>query len=423
MPFRETLDYLYGLQRFGIKLGLTNTQHLLARLDHPERCCPVIHVAGTNGKGSVCAGLARVLGEAGLRVGLYTSPHLHCFTERIRINERCIDEAEVVRLTDELRTCAEDLPLTFFEFTTAMALQYFRSRQVDCMVLETGMGGRLDATNVVLPRVSVITPVSEDHAEHLGADLAAIAGEKAGIIKPRIPLVLGRQQPEALGVLKQRARELDAPVREAGVDFHPVHHPECFDFVGRNVQLEGLRPTLAGAHQRDNLAVVLAVAEQLREQGWDLPDHALRRGVESLTWPGRLERWPSNPPVLLDGAHNAAGAAALAAYLSGQGLANLPWVVGLSGTRRPEQIFLPWLPLMGMAYVAEPGVDKAVPAEAAAAYLRSQGRAVRVCTSPTAALAQALHDCPDAPLVVAAGSLYLIAEVRAWLRAHNEVSR
>lgn len=421
MPFRETLDYLYGLQRFGIKLGLTNVLRLLERLGHPEKCCPVIHVAGTNGKGSVCAGLTRILGEAGFRVGLYTSPHLHSFTERIRINDHCINEAEVVRLTELLRERAAGIPLTFFEFTTALALYYFREQQVDCMVLEVGMGGRLDATNVVQPQVAVITPVSEDHAEHLGADLATIAAEKGGIIKAGAALVVARQEPEALAALQRLAHQAGAPLRLAGRDFYAIMHGEHFDYRGQRLNLEGLRPSLAGAHQRDNLTLALAVAEVLQEQGWNLSETALRRGVETLTWPGRLERWQSSPAVLLDGAHNAAGAGVLAAYLQGQGLSGLPWVVGLSGVRRPANICAPWLPLMAEAYIAEPGADKAVPAEDIAAYLGSQGRISRICPSPSAALRQALADWPQAPLVVVAGSLYLVAEVREWLMAQAEV--
>jgi dihydrofolate synthase / folylpolyglutamate synthase len=414
--YRETLDYLYGLQHFGIKLGLANIQQLLERLGHPEASAPVIHVAGTNGKGSVCAGLTQVLAAAGFKVGLYTSPHLHCFTERIRINDRCISEAEVVRLTSALRDTATDIPLTFFEFTTAMALCYFREQQVDFMVMEVGLGGRLDATNVVDPCVTVITPVSEDHSEHLGSDLAAIAGEKAGIIKPHIPLVLGRQERPAFDEIQRQARLANAAVYSADEEFYLIHRAESFDFRGRHLFLDQIQPSLLGTHQRDNLALVLAVAELLRAQGVDLPDLALRRGVETLSWPGRLERWPLNPPVLLDGAHNVAGARVLAEYLEKQGLSGLPWVLGMSGMRRPENICPPWLPHMAHAYVTEPGVGKAVVAADIGDYLTGQGCAVQLCSSPVAALRQALQDWPRAPLVVVAGSLYLVAEVRAWLK-------
>lgn len=419
MDYRETLDYLYGLQRFGIKLGLDNIRRLLERLAHPEGCAPVIHVAGTNGKGSVCAGLTRVLAEADLKVGLYTSPHLHCFTERIRVNDRCISEAEVVHLTEVLRACSQGIPLTFFEFTTALAFCWFRTQGVDFMILEVGMGGRLDATNVVQPHITVITSISDDHGEHLGSDLASIAREKAGILKSGVPLVTTRQDPSVLEEIERLAKQLKVPVHLAERDFFLRHHADGFDFAGRLLHLDAVRPALAGAHQRDNLALVLAVSDLLQVQGLSLPEAAVRRGVETLRWPGRLETWPLNPPVLLDGAHNIAGAKALAEYLVGKQLTLLPWVLGLSGMRRPEQICAPWLALMAAAYVAEPGVDKAVPATEVAAYLAGQGCRVQVCTSAVAALRQALQEWPQAPLVVVAGSLYLVAEVRAWLKEQS----
>ncbi|MEJ2200371.1 MAG: bifunctional folylpolyglutamate synthase/dihydrofolate synthase, partial [Desulfuromonadaceae bacterium] len=202
MDFAQSLDYLYGLQRFGIKLGLDNIRELLNRLGHPERGYGVIHVAGSNGKGSVCAGLASILLAAGYRVGLYTSPHLHSFTERIQVSGRFISEEQVVQYTEELRRLSADVPATFFEFTTAMALLHFDCEGVDFAILEVGLGGRLDATNAVTaPLLSVITPVCLDHTAHLGAELGLIAAEKGGIIKPGVPLVLGRQEPEALAVL------------------------------------------------------------------------------------------------------------------------------------------------------------------------------------------------------------------------------
>lgn len=419
MDYRETLDYLYGLQRFGIKLGLDNIRRLLERLEHPEGCAPAIHVAGTNGKGSVCAGLTQVLAEAGFKVGLYTSPHLHCFTERIRVNDRCINEAEVVHLTQQLRACAEGIPLTFFEFATALAFCWFRSQGVDFMVLEVGMGGRLDATNVIQPHMTVITSISDDHGEHLGFDLASIAREKAGILKPGVPLVTTRQDPTAQGEIDRLAQHLKVPVHLAERDFFLRHHPDGFDYIGLRLHLDDVRPALAGVHQRDNLAMVLAVADLLQAQGVALTEAAVRRGIETLRWPGRLETWPANPPVLLDGAHNAAGAKVLAEYLAGKQLTSLPWVLGLSGMRRPEQICVPWLALMAAAYVAEPRIDKAVPATQVAAYLAGQGCRVQVCSSAVAALRQALQEWPQAPLVVVAGSLYLVAEVRAWLKEQS----
>jgi dihydrofolate synthase/folylpolyglutamate synthase len=269
--------------------------------------------------------------------------------------------------------------------------------------------------------VTVITPVSEDHAEHLGPDLASIAREKAGIIKPGVPLVLAVQAPQALAAIEGIAHAAGAPVRRAGRDFRISPQAKGFDYEGRSLRLCGLKPRLIGAHQGENLAVALAVVELLREQGVELGEAEVRRATESVDWPGRLERWPLRPPVLLDGAHNISGAEALAAYLQECRLGKLPWVLGLSGKRRPERICAPWLPHLAAAYVAEPGVDKAVAADEISTFLAGQGCAATVCASPPAALRQALAEWPRAPLVVVAGSLYLVAEVRDWLRKHAEV--
>ncbi|MEZ4484897.1 MAG: Mur ligase family protein [Syntrophotaleaceae bacterium] len=247
MDYRESLDYLYGLQRFGIKLGLDNIRQILHRLRHPEGHYPIVHVAGSNGKGSVCIGVAAILGAAGRRVGLYSSPHLHSFTERIQIDGQPISEEEATALIRIVKDACDGIPVTFFEFTTAMALLHFQRRQVEVAVLEVGMGGRLDATNVVTPSITVVTPVCRDHAEHLGSDLTSIAAEKAGIIKLQVPLVLGPQQPEALQVLVERAAGLQAPVYRYGQDFSSRPARQGFDYQGLKWSLPGMHPGLLGA--------------------------------------------------------------------------------------------------------------------------------------------------------------------------------
>jgi dihydrofolate synthase/folylpolyglutamate synthase len=413
--YRESLDYLYGLQRFGIKLGLENIRTLLTRLGHPERDFGILHVGGSNGKGSVAATLAEILVQAGYRVGLYTSPHLHSFTERIRVNGTAIAEDEVARLVAEIRSVADGVPATFFEFTTALALLHFRRRQVDFVVLEVGLGGRLDATNAVTPRLSVITPICRDHAEHLGGTLAAIAAEKGGIIKPGVPLVLGRQEPEALEVLLTRARQLAAPVLLCGRDFAPLPAAGGFSYRGPGLELAELQPGLAGIHQHDNLSVALAAAGLLREQGVDLPEAALRRGVAQVRWPGRLEWWEGRRQVLLDGAHNEGGAKVLAAYLATLGAEGIRWVVALKGDKRPDDILGPLLPLVTALYCTVPAAESAVPPEE----LRRRGVAAgltgSVHATPAAAVAAALADRRGSEIVLVAGSLFLVAAAREYL--------
>ena len=415
MDYRQTLDYLYGLQRFGIKLGLANVRSLLDRLDHPEAGYRIAHVAGTNGKGSVCAALAEILVRGGHRVGLYTSPHLHSFTERTRVDGTPITEEEVVALTRLLCPLTADLPITFFEFTTALALLHFRRRGVDFAVLEVGMGGRLDATNVVTPQVTVITPICLDHAEHLGPDLTAIAGEKGGIIKPGVPLVLGRQEPGVEEALTALAAGRRAPLYLLGRDFATTATIGGFSFRGIGLELDGLRPGLAGEHQHENLALALAAAATLRQQGTALAPSAMRDGVAQVRWPGRLEWWGGERNVLLDGAHNDGGARVLAAYLERQVPAGVRWVAGIKGDKRSADILGPILPRVSALYAAEPPVDKAIPAAELAKAGRAAGVSSRAFASPKEALAAALADRREGEVVLVAGSLYRVAVARQFL--------
>lgn len=415
MDYRESLAYLYALQRFGIKLGLDNIRLILRRLNHPQRDYPIVHVAGSNGKGSVCAGLAAILRQAGCRVGLYSSPHLHSFTERIQIDGQPISEEEVVALIGAVKKVCDDIPVTFFEFTTAMALLHFQRRRVEVAILEVGMGGRLDATNAVTPMVTVITPVCLDHAEHLGADLAAIAAEKAGIVKPQVPLVLGPQQPEAEQVLIGRAAELQAPVYRCGLDFSAQACAQGFDYRGIQSSFQGLRPGLLGAHQHQNLSVALAVAELLRQQGLDLPERALRDGVAEVRWPGRLEWWQDEEAVLLDGAHNEGGAAVLAAYLQSLSPAGIRWVIGAKATKDIHKILQTLLPLVDSLYCTEPRVEEAVPASRIARLATDAGVAAQCFDDPAAALTAALADRQPDEIVLVAGSLFLVAAARDYL--------
>jgi dihydrofolate synthase / folylpolyglutamate synthase len=288
---QEALDWLDGAQVTGIKLGLENTHRLLAALDHPERRTRFLHVAGTNGKGSVCAMLEAVLRRAGFRTGLYTSPHLVDFRERIRVGEKMIPPAALADGLSRLREAVRDWDHgpTFFELATALALDHFAREGCDIVVLETGMGGRLDSTNAVTPLVSTITPIDLDHREWLGDTIAQIAFEKAGIIKPGVPVVSSPQTPEAAEVLRRRAAESSAPIEF--ID-QPWPGP-----VG-----------LAGDHQKWNAAVASAT---LRASGLAIPEAALREGLATVEWPARFQRLGAR--FVIDGAHNAHSAKALVA--------------------------------------------------------------------------------------------------------------
>ncbi len=414
----EAFAWLYGLQRFGIKLGLQNVRGLLARLGNPQSGFRCIQVAGTNGKGSVSVLLAEILGHAGLRVGLYTSPHLHHFAERVRIAGEPLAEARLAELAGEVRAAARGIPATFFEATTALALLAFRHAGVEVAVLETGMGGRLDATNVVEPVLCLITPVSLDHQEHLGSDLAAIAVEKAGIVKPGVPVVSGTQPAAAGAVIAAAANACRAPLWRADRDYGYGGDHAAMWFRAPGTELAGLVCALPGSHQLANYAQALAGAARLRRDGWIISDAALRQAGASVRWPGRLEWWGDPPSVLLDGAHNAAGAAALASYLAETVRRPVRLVVALSGQRHPEEVLAPLAgPALRALYAAPAPVDATVAPETLAAWARQRAVSARGYPSADAAFAAAAAERTGDEVVVVAGSLYLVAAVRALLLA------
>lgn len=327
MTSLQCRTYLERLQRFGIKLGLENIRTVLASFGDPHYKFPSILVAGTNGKGSVCAMMARILVEHKLRVGLYTSPHLVKVEERIRIGEKLIPQKEFCSLLSLIRGKIEGLlgkgslecHPTYFEVLTILALLYFAEQKVNMAVLEVGMGGRFDATNVVTPLISVITTVSKDHQEYLGTKIGQIAFEKAGIIKPGVPVVCGIERGEAYRVIRKRARELGAPF--LGV----FDEPGCFeakklkDRYRFSYRIGGktyrFSPRLRGAHQGRNAAVAIAAASVLSKCWRTLEKRKIMLGIENADWEGRLEVVCRKPDVILDGAHNEGGARTLKAYI------------------------------------------------------------------------------------------------------------
>lgn len=415
MNFQESLDYLYGLQVFGVKLGLENMRTLEERLPLLRNQVPCVHVAGTNGKGSVSVFLAEILRHSGLRVGLYTSPHLHCFSERIRIDGEPLTRERIAALADEVRRAAADVPVTFFEATTALALLAFRESDVDIAVIETGLGGRLDATNIVRPMLSLITPVSLDHCEHLGHSLSAIAGEKAGIIKAGVPVVVGRQTTEAADVILSAADSLKSPVQMAGRDFGRAGTHADLEVRGPGYAIDGLACGLAGAHQLDNLAHAVAAAMQLRHQGLPVTDDALRLAGRTAAWPGRLEWWRGSREILLDASHNQAGISSLADYLEQVGVFRANLVVGLSGERSPDEVLMPLAGLTSRLYAVPVSQAVSVAPERIAAWGLDRGIPSTVHATAAEGLAAARMDAGANQPIVVCGSLYLIAEMRQLL--------
>ena len=314
--YDQALSYLYGLQKFGMKFGLSKTENLLQAFGRPQDQLKLIHIAGTNGKGSVAAMAASIFSRAGYRVGLYTSPHLVDFRERFQINGRLIPPGETLDLIREVRerTNPEEPP-TFFELVTAMALIYFARKKVDLAIIEVGLGGRLDATNIIRPRVTAITTLSLEHQEYLGNTLRQIAWEKGGIIKPGIPLVSGVTQPAAREVISRLCREKGAPLFLAGRDFQTRKIAGGrFNYTGFGKVYQGLRNKLLGPHQIRNAGLALSLVNLWPVEGKNLSEDSIREGLLRVNWPGRMEVWTERPRIVLDGAHNPAAMKVLAEY-------------------------------------------------------------------------------------------------------------
>ncbi|HLT59046.1 MAG TPA: folylpolyglutamate synthase/dihydrofolate synthase family protein [Limnochordales bacterium] len=424
------LAYLRQLRRFGEKPGLARIRFLLERLGNPHTAYRCVHVAGTNGKGSTAAMIAAVLQAAGYRVGLFTSPHLVRYNERIVVDGGPIPDADLGALLAELRehgaAAAQDPAVgqpTEFEVATAAALAYFARRAVDVAVVEVGLGGRLDSTNVVHPLVSVLTPIGLDHTGVLGDSLAEVAAEKAGIIRPGVPVVCGPQSQPARRVILLRAEELGAPVFLAGRDF--TWHVESMDARGTRFTvgwgdgwLENLQVPLLGRHQATNGAVAAAVARVLAEEGWPVPDQALRQGLSRVRWPGRMELVPGRPAVLYDGAHNAEGAQVLADGLRTLFPGQRPvFVLGILAEKPIDAMLQVLLPLGRAAVFTAPRDGRSAPADPGELARRAQGlvETAVVEPDPLAALARARELAGPDGLVCVAGSLYLVGELQGRL--------
>lgn len=420
-------EYLASLEQFGIKLGLATISALCAALGHPERAFPSLLIGGTNGKGSTAAFADEALRAAGYRIGRYTSPHLIALEERFHIGGAPIPPDRLDAALDEIRAVAEDLRQrettgahpTYFEVTTAAALLLFARARVDAAVLEVGLGGRFDATNVVVPIGSAIASIAYDHERHLGSTLAAIAGEKAGIAKPGVPMVIGPLPPEARAVVLETCRRQHAPVIDA--------------FAGTliDVSSRGGRTTvrlrtpshdygelclaLRGDHQAGNAVVAARLLETVRLKGEAIPPDAIRSGLERARWPGRLDlrRLPDGRTVLIDGAHNPDGARAFARYLAIEHPGGLPLVFGamqdkdlrgmiaaLASASRP------------LILTRVPGSDRAAPVDALLAAARDAG--VSAVGEP--AVERALERAwSESPAIAVGGSLYLAGAVLALI--------
>lgn len=405
-----------------IDLSLDRMHGILARLDHPEtRLPPVIHIAGTNGKGSTLAMLRAGLESTGSRVHAYTSPHLAQFHERIRLAGALIDEDALAALLEECEAANNGMPITFFEITTAAALLAYARTPADWLLLEVGMGGRLDATNVVAsPKLTVITPVSYDHQAYLGDSLAAIAGEKAGILKPGVPCVVAEQAPEALAVIETRAAQMEAPLIVAGRHFTAREEAGQILFEDEAGSLALPRPALLGPHQIVNAATALAALRTLR-----FDDAACMAAMIKAEWPARLQTLRQGPlaalcadaevQLWLDGSHNEAAAAAVAAFftdLAAQSPAPLQIVCGMLETKNTHAFFSQLAGIAeGVHTVTIPGAAASLSAAALGEAARGAGLPAEAHMSLETAVLAAARAAGTGGRVLICGSLYLAGEV------------
>ncbi|MBC2710547.1 MAG: bifunctional folylpolyglutamate synthase/dihydrofolate synthase [Desulfosarcina sp.] len=409
---------MYSMRRFGIILGLSTITNILDGLGNPHRTFSAIHIAGTNGKGSIASALATILQQAGYRVGLYTSPHLIRFNERICVNGTPISDDAVVASWEAVKSVHRgDREPTFFEFSTAMAFYEFGCRKVDYAVIETGMGGRMDATNVVSPMISIITNISLEHKTYLGGTIAAITGEKAGIIKPGIPVVTGVSQKSAKAVIEKTTSRQHAPLFMKGRDFRVRRTgDDRFSYFGIDHRWKGMRTGLMGGHQVDNASLTLAACEIIMRNHARLSKAHIQSGLLQNRWPGRLEVVSQKPYVILDGAHNLMAARRLGRFLK-DALAGrrITMVAGILDDKPYEAILKDLVAPCTRLIITRAKIDRSLPPETLKIVAKDLISDIQIVPDVGEAVRYAIATSKPDDAVCIAGSLYVVGEAKAAL--------
>jgi dihydrofolate synthase/folylpolyglutamate synthase len=414
--YNSCLKAMYGLRRFGIILGLETIKSILNALGNPQNNFCSIHVAGTNGKGSVAATLSSILQESGYRVGLYTSPHLVRFNERICINNRQISDAAVVNSYQAVQKAhyGNRTP-TFFELTTAMALFEFSRQAVDWAVIETGMGGRLDATNVIHPAISIITNVSMEHRDYLGDTLIQITREKAGIIKQATPIVTAIKQKQAKSVVQRIAGKKSAPLYVLGKNFKARRQPAGgFSYYGIDHTWHNMHTALRGHYQVENAALAIAACELLNKDRTAISQKSIRNGLIKTRWPGRLEVVSDHPMIIMDGAHNLIAARELARFL-GDNLAQRPitLVVGILDDKPYKSMLKSLLSVCSRVIITRAKTNRALDTQRLFETAKKIISDVRIISDVAQAFKQAVATADFSEVICIAGSLYVVGEAKA----------
>ncbi len=421
----ETLNWLYSLEARGEIYKLERMDNALALIGNPHLKLRAVHIAGTKGKGSVSAMLDACLRAAGLRVGLYTKPHLVNLSERTRVDGAEISSRRMLDYIEKLRAIYEraGLALTFFEFTVALMFQYFADENVDVAVIETGLGGRLDSTNVVHPFLSVITPIGFDHMEYLGYTIPSIAAEKGGIIKNEVPVVIGSRDAEAREVLTSMAAQRHSPSRLMDRDFTFQSHAPAhrLDYQGLALNMKDVELSLAGPFQHENAAIAIAALETMRALGWNIDEDAIRRGLKSVYWPGRFDIVSRKPLVVLDCAHNELSIQALLDTIAVElGAEVKPRLIfGCQETKTWEQMAAMLAPRVRDVTLTMAKPKRPLDPENLVPVFSRYGVSNRVERDPLRAIEQVMAESGPEDMVLATGSVYLIGEIYEYFLARE----
>mmetsp|Transcript_5328 Transcript_5328/g.3068 ORF Transcript_5328/g.3068 Transcript_5328/m.3068 type:complete len:435 (+) Transcript_5328:2354-3658(+) len=419
------LKSMYSLKRFGIKLGLDLISNILEGLGNPQNNYKCIHVAGSNGKGSIASSLSTILNLAGYKTGLYTSPHLVRFNERICINNSEISDKEVVDSYKAVKKVhyGEREP-TFFEFATAMALYEFGGKKVDWAIIETGMGGRLDATNIINPSLSIISNICIEHKMYLGNTIADIAGEKGGIIKSKAPIITGAKQKNAILVFKKLAKQKNAPFYRYGKDFRIRRNKTgTFTYFGiNNNVLQNMKTRLYGRHQQDNAAISIAASEILNQNDAKIPIECIKEGLEKNIWRGRLEVVSKSPFIIIDGAHNLAASKNLANFLVKNEETvgkKITLIIGILDDKPYKAMLKALIPVCSRTILTQPASDRSLPVEKLLPEAKKNAKnnkTVEITQSVDKAVKLAIDTSKKDEVICIAGSLYVVGEAISTLR-------
>lgn len=420
--YARTVSFLCGLERFGILLGLDNIAALLEKMGNPQRSFRSVHITGSNGKGSTASFIHGMVRAAGMRPALYTSPHLNDFRERIRLDGRLISEDAIIKATNKIRELYDPSRTTFFEFTTALAFDQISEFKPDLAVIEVGLGGRLDATNILAPEVSVITDVSLEHQDYLGSTIAAIAREKAGILKPGTSVVTGASRRQAREVILAEAQRLACPVREFGKDFRAVRGANgFFSYESAYSRLEDIRLSMAASYQVKNAALAIAVVEELIKGDYVIPEEAIREGIFATRFPGRFELLAERPHVIIDGAHTPEGMRLLKSNIRRLfPNKDVRLLLGMLKDKNYRDLASIIAPIAKEVACVAPQSNRALEPEELSHLLQARG----IPASPHETIEEGfdyLRSKADPnDLILAAGSLYMIGPVRALCGYPNE---